>query len=151
MSTPISLDYLNQLRARLGKTPLKSWKESKVKLAEAIGKCGAQINASKPAPTLTSGPTVVAKGAYKDEREAILKTGHSTSGIAKRPKPAKTVRQQDRSDAGKSMPTGQATSAASQAAAQLGMNPKNVRAKLRKLGHNAGHGLSVSEIIALFK
>jgi len=48
----INLDTLNTIRARLGKAPLKSWKESKAKLLTTIEKLTAQlpVEAQKKAP-----------------------------------------------------------------------------------------------------
>jgi hypothetical protein len=43
-----TLVYLNELRKHTGKAPLKAWKESKAKLAEAIAKLEANISALEP-------------------------------------------------------------------------------------------------------
>ena len=153
MSITETLALVNEHRVQQGMKPLKSWKDSKAKLDAMLAKLeDAAVNETDmPAPVVTRGETKVAEGAYKNEREAKERTGMGTQGKPKKSaitqKPAKAAI--TRNNAKPATPTGSPSSEASKAAQQLGMNPKNVRARLCKLGHNAGHGLSAAEIVKL--
>ena len=72
-----------------------------------------------------NGETLVAKGAYESETEALMKTGHTTHGKATATK-SKTLRN-----------TATGSSSTGEAAAQLKLEPKKLRVILRKLGMNA--------------
>lgn len=159
MSITETLALVNEHRVQQGMKPLKSWKDSKAKLDAMLAKLeDAAVNETDmPAPVVTRGETKVAEGAYKNEREAKERTGMGTQGKPKKSaitqKPAKAAITRDNAEPkakrSAATPTGSPSSEASKAAQQLGMNPKNVRARLRKLGHNAGHGLSAAEIVKL--
>lgn len=143
MSIAETLALVNEHRVNQGMKPLKSWKDSKAKLDAMLAKLTDNTPDPRPEPVVTKAEPAVAEGAYKNKRQAKERTGiharKSQPGIHTQEKPAKQQH----------TPTGDATSQASLAARELSMNPKNVRARLRKLGHNAGHGLSAAEIVKL--
>lgn len=185
--TNSTLETLNTLRAENGKTPLKSWKESKAKLKAAIlneqtftAKVGidqakkeeqrvarlrqeqleetarktreqreaaaaalteAEAKMPKPTPAKAKGPVDV-----KALQEALAKTTKTATKIPPAgTKPAKAAKP------AKAKSTGTGSSEAGIAAERLGLSGKAVRAKLRKLGHTAGHGLSADQIVKLIK
>lgn len=68
------LAQLNAIRETRGEKPLKKWGGSRAGIVAAIAKSGINV---------TKAPTVVAKGAYDNDREALAKTGHTTNGKPK--------------------------------------------------------------------
>lgn len=105
----MSLETLNALRVANGKSPLKAWKESKAKLAEAIAKEGPK--------TLN----VAAKATTEKKVEPKAKVEPKPAKKDKAPKPAKSV----------------ATSSGKSTASilkEFGLNPKVGRALLRRHG-----------------
>lgn len=70
----LMLSELNTIRVAEGKPPLKAWKKSKAALEELLKSTGV---------TFSKGETVVADGAYKNDREAEARTGFTTHGKTK--------------------------------------------------------------------
>ena len=86
--------------------------------------------------------TVVARGAYESETEALYKTGHTTHGKRsdmRNNKPEAIVHARFAKAAAKSAkaPSSAPSNSVAEAAATLKLSPKVLRAKLRKLGMNA--------------
>lgn len=129
---PMDLKHLNDLRTKLGMNPLKAWKESKAKLEAAITKAKAEVEKLQETK-VTKLPPARAAGVDPAPKKAKLVTT----------KPEKAKKEKAERGAG--------SSEASIAAERLGMSPKAVRAKLRKLNHRAGHGLSADAIVKLLK
>ena len=109
---------LNVLRERNGLKPLKAWKESRAKLLEAIHGLQDPVNdKSTEEPAVTKCPPAAAKGAYKKERDAKRSAGVGTKSA--KTSPAKT-------------PTREGTKA-SDIAREVGIDPKLLRQRLRRL------------------
>ena len=111
----MTLAILNELRIRNGKTELKSWKESKAKLAERIEIEKAIADASAQAERVAR---VEASAKNKPINILVKKTIEKNKAkLAKTPQvSAKTVNKVN----------------VAQIAKELGINPKVARAKLRK-------------------
>lgn len=106
---------LNVLRERNGLKPLKAWKESRAKLLEAIHGLQDPVNdKSTEEPAVTKCPPAAAKGAYKKERDA-----KRSAGVGTKPTERKT-------------PTHEGTKA-SDIAREVGIDPKLLRQRLRRL------------------
>lgn len=164
------LSRLNVLRAQSGKAPLKSWKESGAKLETAIAiekqvalahsAAETKIKREADAAALAEAeaklpPMKIAKPKpavdVKALQEALAKTTKTATKIpAAGTKPAKPAKAEAAPKAAKAS-TGSGSSEAGIAAERLGISAKAVRAKLRKLGHTAGHGLSADQIVKLMK
>ena len=87
---------------------------------------GDELKAALEKAPKHNGETLVAKGAYESETEALIKTGHTTHGKATSATKSKTLRN-----------TATGSSSTGEAAAQLKLEPKKLRVILRKLGMNA--------------
>jgi hypothetical protein len=171
MTNPIAitLDSLNSARAQNGKAPLKSWKESKAKLVEAIMKETLTSSANKTREQRQADAAALAeaeaklppmpmaakaKGAVdiKALQEALAKTDKQPVKVpAVGVKPAKVEKVAAPKTPKAKASTGAGSSEAGIAAERLGVTAKALRAKLRKLGHTAGHGLSADQIVKLMK
>jgi len=111
----ITLAYLNELRAMNGKAPLKAWKESKDKLAQAIDK-EHETRVAKQTVTEQLLKEEVARAAQVPAKKV------NKHGEVATPKAIKAVRVA--ADAAKVN--------VAAIAKELGINPKVARAKLRK-------------------
>lgn len=114
----ITLADLNSLRVINGKTSLKSWKESKAKLAAAIDKEQGLMAANVMNP----------KG--NPEKARTVKRQH---GEVATPKAIKSVKV--------------AAVNVAQIAKELGINPKVARAKLRKLNINRADAAAIRKAL----
>lgn len=77
----MSLETLNALRAANGKAPLKAWKESKAKLAEAIAK--ESPKSLNVAAKTTTEKKVEPKKVAKPAKSVATSSGKSTAAILK--------------------------------------------------------------------
>jgi hypothetical protein len=111
-----TLVTLNLLRTKAGMAPLKAWKESKAKLEVAIGKLLLATKADPTAKELKA--TEVAKAAKKPAKEP-KKIKDGMAAVAK----AKSAKEKKTPVDGVSIST---------IAAELDMDPKVARAKLRR-------------------
>jgi hypothetical protein len=165
----INLVTLNSLRAQNGKAPLKSWKESKSKLEAAIlseknviaakAVDHAKMEEQRVARLRQEQLEASAKAA-REKAEADAKALKEAEAKLPKPQPRKVSKPVSLQELQKALaktdkqprklpakPAAKASSEASIAAERLGITAKAVRAKLRKLGHSAGHGLSADQIV----
>lgn len=118
----ITLAYLNELRAMNGKAPLKSWKESKDKLAKAIDK--------------ENETRVAGQNERLEEEARIARVSASAKNKPINILVKKTIEKNKAKIAKASQVSAKQEEAAkvnvAQIAKELGINPKVARAKLRK-------------------
>lgn len=116
--TMSTLTELNALRIAAGMTPLKSWKESKVKLDAAVAKLTKVV--SEDSDKAKANLETVVEKTLSDTKPAAAKaTPKKTAKPAAKPK----------AEAKKDAPTGVSISTI---AAECNMDPKVARAKLRR-------------------
>lgn len=124
-----TLETLNTLRTNAGMKPLKAWKESKAKLAEKIAFLVAEgfdtPTTQEEVVEVKKGPTVAAKGAYKNERTAKARTGVGTKAPKEKPTRQKKAKTTARAKDGFN---------AAAIIKEFGLEPKQTRALLRR--HN---------------
>jgi len=142
MITKLSGKSVEETRQEYYPDYSQALKEAEAKLPPMTAKTKTTSSVKIDAAAITSAlekkklaPTVVAHGAYESETEALYKTGHTTQGkVGKAPvksTPKKTT-------APKKATNGSGSTA--EAAKILKTEPKKLRDKLRKLGHNAPYG-----------
>ena len=134
----MTLAILNELRIRNGKTELKSWKESKAKLAAAIDNEQGLMAANATNPKGNPSKQTVTEQLLKEEiaRAAVVpakKVNSVKHGEVATPKAIKAVR------------VGTVNVAA--IAKELGINPKVARAKLRKANVNRADAAAIRKAL----
>lgn len=130
-----ALTELNALRVAVGKKPLAAWKESKAKLDAAIAALKETAPAAGPAAhkanAVDAKPT---KDEFFDDLEAqrdvLVKKQNAKAKVDTKTKPAKTAKSAKEPKAVKKTP-GEGVSI-STIAAELDIDPKVARAKLRR-------------------
>ena len=171
------LSQLNVLRQQAGKAPLKSWKESTAKLEAAIAAAKADVLAKsaadtrekreadaielqkaeaklpKPTPAKPTAPVNVKElqDALARSNKPVTKLPAAKANGLEKDAPKAKVKVVEHEINKRTETKGTQSSEASIAAERLGMSPKAVRAKLRKLNHRAGHGLSADQIVKAIK
>lgn len=80
-TVPAMLATLNLLLKQKSLDPIKKWKGSKKQLEQRITKVKSSIE--KDIPPWKVYPTGVAEGAYRDGRQGVVKTGHTSKGKSK--------------------------------------------------------------------
>lgn len=143
-----------QKAARLRQEQLEATAKATREQREADAKALAEAEAKLPKPTPAKNTKPVD---VKELQEALAKSKVAVTKLP--PAGSKPKRKQDglrekvakTTKAKPAATTGSNSSEASIAAERLGVTAKAVRAKLRKLGHTAGHGLSADQIVKLIK
>ncbi|MGE0366963.1 MAG: hypothetical protein AB7Q00_14645 [Phycisphaerales bacterium] len=139
----MSLAILNDLRAQHGKPPLKAWKESKAKLTAAIDKLRGEapfevdipdVNGEDHLPPLPMADTrtlppdvVAAADAFAQDVVNKVPAKKAVKKLADAFKKR-----------GKAAPAGSDTIPLVAIAAEMGLNPKVARAKMRRIKLSAG-------------
>lgn len=117
---PAMLEQLNALRMKAGKKPLKAWKGSVAQIKEQIEKF------SRDLAPVTQAKPAVAKGAYKDKKQAARSIG-KLKRKTKAQAPAK----------GEAKPANANVIRLADIAQEMNIDPKVARAKFRRLGEEA--------------
>ena len=120
---PFLLGLLNNLRAKSNLPPMKSWKDSKAKIASAIIKLH---DAHKEAVTQKV-PAAPAAGAYDKKRQSFVSSGVAFSSSPKKPAPVKSIKAAKEKKP--AAPAGDSELA--KYIASKGFTPKTARARFR--------------------
>lgn len=139
-----------QKTARLRQEALEQTAKAAREQREADAKALLEAEAKLPKPAAVKNTKPVDMKALQEALAKTTKTATKLPPAGVSPKAVKkiTVAKPDKPD---KPAAGSNSSEASIAAERLGVTAKAVRAKLRKLGHSAGHGLSADQIVKAVK
>ena len=147
MSNLYTLERLNALRKLVGKTELKSWKESKAKLQSLIDELQAKVAPKdttqyfkangEPAPVTVCPPSpeLVALDKRRKAIDEVVQRRLNGVDVVATPAPGSTAKLGDAAKIKKPQPTTEPTGDTIKLAdicREIGMDPKIARAKLRR-------------------